>query len=148
MKVPRLLRRVCILALLVSAFMLLGEREGVKAQGGGNCDCNGQLAACYGAADDNHDQCMQTAYWQYDACTSSAYAGVEPCQQGCVYDYYWSGGQYDLGSCYNQCSEQMYDELDMCTSSYYSDNASCDTSRYWDQQLCGDEYDFCLSHCP
>ncbi|HEX8688100.1 MAG TPA: hypothetical protein VF736_09365 [Pyrinomonadaceae bacterium] len=148
MRVTKTLRRICVLALLASAFMLAGERGGVSAQSQDACGCLDDRTACYDGAHDSRDQCDQTAASQHDACVSNAYQGVDSCDQDCYYDYYYGGGYSDLNDCYNQCAAQVYDEVGFCDAMYNSDLSSCASEEYSATRFCDEEYNDCIIHCP
>jgi hypothetical protein len=148
MKVTKTLRRICVLALLTSAFLVLGEGAGVKAQSQDACGCLDDRTSCYSDAQSSRSQCDQSAASQYDSCTANAYDSAGSCQENCYYDYYWSGGYYDLNDCYNQCGEQMNDELSYCGEMFNSELSSCASSEYQDYRFCDEMYDDCIIHCP
>jgi hypothetical protein len=147
MKVTKTLRKICILALLASAFMLTGERAGVNAQSQDACGCLDDRNTCYNDAEQSRYQCDQTAMSEHDSCVDGAYQGEDYCNFDCFYDYYYNGGG-DPNDCYRECGEARNDEVNFCDQTYNSEISSCVSEEYSAHHSCDDEYNYCIIHCP
>jgi hypothetical protein len=148
----KILKRACVLALLVFALAAVEKDAGASARSVVRAfdDCTDNCAS-------NRDACNDNVNWLYEACTQQADLGLSSCEYSagssgnscdddCWWDAYWSG--QDPQSCYSSCQEQYNNEIQSCAMEYNSELGSCSSEKSSAMEGCSDDYTYCVNHCP
>jgi hypothetical protein len=146
----KILKRACVLALLVFALAAVERDAGAAAKPAAFDDCTDNCAS-------NRDACNDNVNWLYEACTQQADLGLSACEydagssgnscdDDCWWDAYWSG--QDPQSCYSGCQNEYNNQIQSCAMEYNSELGSCSSEKSSGMEGCSDDYTYCVNHCP